>query len=81
MIEAHRDLVLSNEDFDRFLAELDKTGRPAPELAELWLLQPHHGLQHRAPGASSSRLSIIGRGRLLPLWPPLGPDRSAPAPA
>ena len=35
VIEAHRDLVLSNETFDRFLAELDRPAAPVPELVEL----------------------------------------------
>jgi len=40
VIEAHRDLVLSNEVFDRFLAELDKPAMPVPELVELFHLHP-----------------------------------------
>ncbi|MDA8040258.1 MAG: DUF1778 domain-containing protein [Actinomycetota bacterium] len=40
VIEAHRDLVLSNEAFDRFLAELDKPQSPVPELVELFRRRP-----------------------------------------
>ncbi len=40
MIEAHRDLVLSNEAFDRFLAELDKPEAPVPELVDLFRSHP-----------------------------------------
>jgi len=40
VIEAHRDLVLSNEVFDRFLAELDKPAMPVPELVELFHNHP-----------------------------------------
>lgn len=40
VIESHRDLVLSNEAFDRFLAELDRPAAPAPELVELFRSHP-----------------------------------------
>lgn len=40
VIEAHRDLVLSNEAFDRFIAELDKPEMPVPELVELFRSHP-----------------------------------------
>ena len=40
VIEAHRDLVLSNEAFDRFIAELDKPEAPVPELVELFRSHP-----------------------------------------
>lgn len=40
VIEGHRDLVLSNEAFDRFLAELDKPAVPVPELVELFRSHP-----------------------------------------
>ena len=40
VIEAHRDLVLSNEAFDRFLAELDRPAAPVPEMVELFRNHP-----------------------------------------
>lgn len=40
VIEEHRDLVLSNEAFDRFIAELDKPAEPVPELVELFKKNP-----------------------------------------
>jgi len=40
MTEAHRDLVLSNEAFDRFLAEPDKPDVRVPELPELFRSHP-----------------------------------------
>ncbi|MHB8296250.1 MAG: type II toxin-antitoxin system TacA family antitoxin [Acidimicrobiales bacterium] len=40
VIEAHRDLVLSNEAFDRFIAELDKPALPVPELVALLRSHP-----------------------------------------
>ena len=40
VIEAHRDIVLSNDAFDRFLAELDKPQIPVPELVELFRSHP-----------------------------------------
>ncbi len=36
VIKQHRDVVLSNEAFDRFIAELDKPAEPVPELVELF---------------------------------------------
>lgn len=36
VIEAHRDLVLPNDAFDRFLAELDKPAAAVPALVELF---------------------------------------------
>lgn len=40
VLKAHRDLVLSNEAFDRFLAELDKPPTPIPELVDLFGRHP-----------------------------------------
>lgn len=40
VIEAHRDLVLSNEASDRFLVELDKPELPAPEMVDLFRSHP-----------------------------------------
>jgi hypothetical protein len=40
VIEAHRDLVLSNEVFDRFLAQLDKPAMPVPEPVKLFCNHP-----------------------------------------
>lgn len=40
VIETQRDLVLSNEAFDRFFAELDRPATPVPELAELFRSHP-----------------------------------------
>ena len=40
VIEAHRDIVLSNEAFDRFIAELDKPEAPVPELVGLFRNHP-----------------------------------------
>jgi uncharacterized protein (DUF1778 family) len=36
----HRDIVVSNEAFDRFPAELDKPRIPVPELVELFRGHP-----------------------------------------
>jgi len=36
VIEQRRDVVLSNDAFDRFLAESDKPAEPVPELSELF---------------------------------------------
>ena len=36
VIKANHDLVLSNEAFDRFLAELDKPAEVVPELVKLF---------------------------------------------
>ncbi len=44
VIKQRRDLVLSNEAFDRFIAELDKPAEPVPELVELFKKNPKlHG--------------------------------------
>lgn len=40
VVKQHQDLVLSNEAFDRFIAELDKPARPVPELVELFKTHP-----------------------------------------
>ncbi len=40
VIRDHQDLVLSNEAFDRFIAELDKPAEPVPELVELFKRHP-----------------------------------------
>ena len=40
VIREHEDLVLSNEAFDRFMAELDKPAKPVPELVELFERHP-----------------------------------------
>ena len=40
VIEAHRDLTLSNNAFDRFFAELDRPAAPVPELVELFGSHP-----------------------------------------
>lgn len=39
-MKQHQDLVLSNEEFDRFIAELDGPGQPVPELVELFKKNP-----------------------------------------
>jgi len=36
VVRQHQDLVLSNEAFDRFIAELDKPPKPVPELVKLF---------------------------------------------
>lgn len=36
VVEDHRDITLSNEAFDRFIAELDKPAEVVPELVELF---------------------------------------------
>jgi uncharacterized protein (DUF1778 family) len=36
VVKQHQDLVLSNQAFDRFIAELDKPAEPVPELVELF---------------------------------------------
>jgi uncharacterized protein (DUF1778 family) len=36
VVRQHQDLVLSNEAFDRFIAELDKPAKPVPELVKLF---------------------------------------------
>ena len=40
VIKSSQDLVLSNEAFDRFLAELDKPAEVVPELVELFRRNP-----------------------------------------
>jgi len=40
VVKQHQDLVLSNEAFDRFIAELDKPATPVPELVELFKTNP-----------------------------------------
>ena len=40
VIKQHHDVVLSNEAFDRFLAELDEPAMPVAELVELFKANP-----------------------------------------
>jgi uncharacterized protein (DUF1778 family) len=40
VIRKHADLVLSNDAFDRFIAELDKPAQVVPELAKLFERTP-----------------------------------------
>jgi uncharacterized protein (DUF1778 family) len=40
VVKRHQDLVLSNEVFDRFFAELDKPAKPVPELVDLFKNNP-----------------------------------------
>lgn len=40
VVKQHQDLVLSNEAFDRFLAELDSPAQPVPALIELFRKNP-----------------------------------------
>lgn len=40
VVRQHRDVVLSNEAFDRFIAELDKPAAPVGELVELFKHHP-----------------------------------------
>jgi uncharacterized protein (DUF1778 family) len=40
VVRQHQDLVLSNEAFDRFIAELDKPAKPVPELVKLFKRHP-----------------------------------------
>jgi uncharacterized protein (DUF1778 family) len=40
VVKQHQDLVLSNEVFDRFIAELDKPAEVVPELVELFEKHP-----------------------------------------
>ncbi|MGA3220324.1 MAG: DUF1778 domain-containing protein [Acidimicrobiales bacterium] len=40
VLKQHRDLTLSNEAFDRFIAELDKPPAPVDELVELFKRYP-----------------------------------------
>lgn len=36
VVKQHQDLILSNETFDQFIAELDKPAKAVPELVELF---------------------------------------------
>ena len=40
VVKQHQDLLLSNEAFDRFIAELDEPAKAVPELAELFKKHP-----------------------------------------
>jgi uncharacterized protein (DUF1778 family) len=40
LVKEHQDLTLSNEAFDRFIAELDAPGTPVPELVALFAEHP-----------------------------------------
>lgn len=40
VVKQHEDLVLSNEAFDRFMAELDTPPEPVRELVELFKQNP-----------------------------------------
>ncbi len=40
VVKQHQDLVLSNEAFDHFIAELDRPAKRVPELAELFQTRP-----------------------------------------
>lgn len=40
VVKQHQDLVLSNDAFDRFIAELDKPAKSVPELVELFKNNP-----------------------------------------
>ncbi len=40
VVKQHQDLVLSNDAFDRFIAELDKPAQPVPELVDLFEKHP-----------------------------------------
>lgn len=40
VVKQYQDVVLSNETFDRFIAELDKPAKAAPELVELFKKNP-----------------------------------------
>ncbi|HWI05091.1 MAG TPA: DUF1778 domain-containing protein [Acidimicrobiales bacterium] len=40
VVKQHQELVLSNDAFDRFIAELDKPAEPVPELVELFKRNP-----------------------------------------
>ena len=40
IVKQHQELVLSNEAFDRFIAELDKPAEAVPELVELFREKP-----------------------------------------
>ena len=40
LVKQRQDLVLSNQAFDRFIAELDKPAEPVPELVDLFASNP-----------------------------------------
>jgi uncharacterized protein (DUF1778 family) len=40
VVKQHQDLVLPNQAFDRFLAELDKPANPVPQLVDLFKNSP-----------------------------------------
>ena len=40
VVKQHQDLVLSNDAFDRFIAELDTPAKAVPELVELFKKNP-----------------------------------------
>ncbi len=40
VVKQHQDLILSNEAFDRFIAELDRPAEPVPQLVELFRRNP-----------------------------------------
>lgn len=40
VVKQHQDLVLSNDAFDRFIAQLDKPANPVPELVDLFKKNP-----------------------------------------
>ncbi|HKH51675.1 MAG TPA: DUF1778 domain-containing protein [Mycobacterium sp.] len=40
VVKHHHDLVLSNQAFNRFIAELDEPAKPVPELVELFKNTP-----------------------------------------
>lgn len=40
VVKQHEEIVLSNEAFDRFIAELDKPDEAVPELVELFKKNP-----------------------------------------
>jgi uncharacterized protein (DUF1778 family) len=40
VVKRHQDLVLSNQAFDQFIAELDKPAEPVPELVDLFKNNP-----------------------------------------
>lgn len=40
VVKQHQEIVLSNEAFDRFIAELDKPAEAVPELVELFKKNP-----------------------------------------
>jgi uncharacterized protein (DUF1778 family) len=40
VLKQHQDLILTNEAFDRFIAELDRPAEPVPQLVELFRRNP-----------------------------------------